>query len=62
MKSLLKQIDLNDIKENNYLKKSFETRIYVLLSNIYLNENELELSREYAKKRLNQLIPNVFGF
>ena len=52
MKSLLKQIDLNDIKENNYLKKSFETRIYVLLSNIYLNENELELSREYAKKAI----------
>lgn len=52
MKSLLKQIDLNDIKENNYLKKSFETRIYVLLSNIYLNENELELSRKYAKKAI----------
>ncbi|MEC2360032.1 AimR family lysis-lysogeny pheromone receptor, partial [Bacillus atrophaeus] len=52
MKPLLKQINLNEIKENKYLKKSFETRIHVLLSNMYLNENKLELCREYAKKAI----------
>ncbi|MCY9166775.1 AimR family lysis-lysogeny pheromone receptor [Bacillus atrophaeus] len=52
MKPLLKQINLNEIKENKYLKKSFETRIHVLLSNMYLNENKLELCREYANKAI----------
>ncbi|KYD05326.1 AimR family lysis-lysogeny pheromone receptor [Bacillus atrophaeus] len=52
MKPLLKQINLNEIKENKYLKKSFVTRINVLLSNMYLNENKLELCREYAKKAI----------
>ncbi|MGG1013445.1 AimR family lysis-lysogeny pheromone receptor [Bacillus spizizenii] len=53
MMLLFQQINLSEIKENRYLKNSFETRINVLLSNIYLNENNLELCREYAQKAIS---------
>ncbi|PRR87336.1 AimR family lysis-lysogeny pheromone receptor [Bacillus atrophaeus] len=48
MKSLIDQIDLSDLKENQFIKDSFQTRIYVLKANIFLNENNLEKCREFS--------------
>ncbi|MCY8934385.1 AimR family lysis-lysogeny pheromone receptor [Bacillus atrophaeus] len=48
MQSLIDQIDLSGLKENQFIKNSFQTRIYVLRANVYLNENDLEKCREYS--------------
>ncbi|MEC3668330.1 AimR family lysis-lysogeny pheromone receptor [Bacillus velezensis] len=53
MDRLIKQVDLSEVKENLFLKSLYQTRVFVLQSNIKLNENKLSECREYAKKAID---------
>ncbi|PSA89327.1 hypothetical protein C6370_20415 [Bacillus atrophaeus] len=52
MGRLIQQIELSEIVENQFIKSLYQTRVFVLMSNIKLNENELIECRNYAKKAI----------
>lgn len=60
MFSLMEKIDLTDMNENQFIKSSYTTRLYVLKANIFLFENDLEQCRKNAKLAIDNT--NVLRF